>query len=114
MILQVCNALTPLDEENRDLEVFYHSQRFITIFAMQEADTSVENNNKKNSAFEINEKCCSLSFVLTFLGLCPVSCLSLEKLRGDSQQGRDLATSGPSLIPALWNATLLFQLLKLK
>ena len=47
MILQVCNALTPLEEENRDLEVFYHSQRFITIFAMQEADTSVENNNKK-------------------------------------------------------------------
>ena len=28
------------------------------------------------------------------LSLCPVGCLSLEKLNRDSQQGRDLATSG--------------------
>ena len=28
------------------------------------------------------------------LSLCPVGCLSLEKLNWDSQQGRDLATSG--------------------
>ena len=34
--------------------------------------------------------CC----VLTLLYLCPVACLSFEKLNWDSQQGRDLATSG--------------------
>ena len=34
--------------------------------------------------------CC----VLTLLSLCPGGCLSLEKLNWDSQQGRDLATSG--------------------
>ena len=34
--------------------------------------------------------CC----VLTLLSLCPVGCLSLEKLNWDSQQVRDLATSG--------------------
>ena len=32
--------------------------------------------------------------VLTLLWLCPVGCLSLEKLNWDSQQGRDLTRSG--------------------
>ena len=34
--------------------------------------------------------CC----ILALLSLCPVGCLSWEKLNWDSQQGRDLATSG--------------------
>ena len=34
--------------------------------------------------------CCAL----TLLCLCPVGCLSFEKLNWDSQQGRDIATSG--------------------
>ena len=34
--------------------------------------------------------CCTL----TLLSLCPVGCLSSAFLNGDSQQGRDLATSG--------------------
>ena len=37
--------------------------------------------------------CC----VLTLLSLCPGGCLSLEKLNWDSQQGRDLATSGRNM-----------------
>jgi hypothetical protein len=34
------------------------------------------------------------TLILALLCLCPVGCLSLEKLNCDSQQGRDLATSG--------------------
>ena len=41
---------------------------------------------------------------LTLLSLCPVGCLSLEKLNWDSQQGRDLATSGynKKIVPILF------------
>ena len=37
-------------------------------------------------------------YVMTLLQIWPIGCLSFEKLNGDSQQGRDLATSGGNKI----------------
>ena len=54
LILQVCNAQTPLDEENRGLEGSLSFPKVYYNFC--QANTSVGNNNKKNSAFETNEK----------------------------------------------------------
>ena len=44
----------------------------------------------KNKIGPIKKKCC----ILTLLCLCPVGCFSLVQLNWESQQGRDIATSG--------------------
>ena len=67
------------------------------------------NSNLMISGFPHNIRLAVLNFfccVLTLLCLCPVGCLSLEKLNWDSQQSRDLATSlcnkKKSIVPILF------------